>query len=460
MRVLNLALGVVVTALVVRMLGSAGYGQWSTIFIVLSLVGYIANFGMETVAVREAARDPERQHEWIGAVMMLRLIVLGPVIALSIIAILVLQESRQMLFAGLILILTMPFSGVGALQLVFQLRVNNLVPMLVLTLRSVLWGAAVAIIFWRGGSMIALAIALSATNAVGSIVQTVAALRVADRWPRPSRARLVPLARASLPVGISGLLIIAYGRIDQVIVFEVQGSRAAGLYSSVYNLLEQAQFVPISILTTLAPIMAASWPGNRARLLKTVRLCAEVMAVASFGALAFASVAAVPLIHLFYGREFVSAAPALPILGGAFILICFGYLNDNVLVILGLQWRRLWISLTVLLINVAGNLILVPIAGYMGAAWMTLATEVVVCGASFWLILRTLGTSLPRPGRLGRTLLAAILLAGGLDAIRVLGAPLALLIVAACVCYPVLLFGLRALSLNEVRILLRRNALA
>ena len=459
-RVVNLALGVVVTALVVRSLGSAGYGQWSTIFIVLSLVGYIANFGMETVAVREAARDPERQHEWIGAVMMLRLIVLGPVIALSIIAILVLQESRQMLFAGLILILTMPFSGVGALQLVFQLRVNNLVPMLVLTLRSVLWAVAVGVIYWRGGSMITLAIALSATNAVGSIVQTVAALRVADRWPRPSRAQLVPLARASLPVGISGLLIIAYGRIDQVIVFEVQGSRAAGLYSSVYNLLEQAQFVPISILTTLAPIMAASWPGNRARLLKTVRLCAEVMAVASFGALAFASVAAAPLIHLFYGREFVSAAPALPILGGAFILICFGYLNDNVLVILGLQWRRLWISLTVLLINVAGNLILVPITGYMGAAWMTLATEVVVCGASFWLILRTLGTSLPRPGRLGRTLLAAILLAGGLDAIRVLGAPLALLIVAACVCYPVLLFGLRALSLNEVRILLRRKALA
>src|ERR1700693_551545 len=82
-RVLNLALGVVVTALLARTLGAVGYGQWSTILVVFALIGYIANFGMQGVAVREAARDPEREHEWIGAVIMLRLLALGPVILLS-----------------------------------------------------------------------------------------------------------------------------------------------------------------------------------------------------------------------------------------------------------------------------------------------------------------------------------------------------------------------------------------
>ena len=95
-----------------------------------------------------------------------------------------------MLIAGLILSIAMPFDGVGVLQLVFQLRVNNLVPMLVLTLRSVLWAVAVVIIYWHGGSMIALAIAMAATNAVGSVVQTVAALRAA-------RALAAPVAQAA-----------------------------------------------------------------------------------------------------------------------------------------------------------------------------------------------------------------------------------------------------------------------
>lgn len=459
MRIVNLALGVVVTAIVARTLGSDGYGQWSTVLAVLGLVGYFASFGMETVAIREAAREPEYEHEWLGAVMLLRFYMLGPVVLLSALAVVMLHHSHQMLIAGLILVVTMPFDGVGALQLVFQLRVRNLVPMLVLTLRSVLWGVAAIVIYWRGGSMIALAIALTVTNAIGSLVQAIAALRVAPRRPRPSRRRMGALVRHGLPIGISGVLVIAYARIDQLIVFAERGSRAAGLYGSVYNVLDQAHFVPISILTTLAPIMAAAWPANRERLLRTVRLSAELMAIGSFGALAFAGVAARQLIHLFYGKGFLAAAPALPVLGGAFVFICLGYLNDNVLVILGLQRRRLVISLAALVVNLAGNLILVPIDGFMGAAWMTLATEAVVSGASLWLILRELDISLSRPGRILRTTLSAALLAVGLDVLRVLGAPLSVLVVAACLSYPALLFGLRALSVDEVRILFRRGAL-
>jgi len=437
-RVANLALGVVVTALVVRALGRSGYGQWSTIFIVLTLVGYFANFGMETVALREAARDPEHEHEWIGAVMMLRFIVLGPVIVCSVAAILVLRQSHEMLVAGLILILTMPFNGVGALQLIFQLRVRNLVPMLVLTLRSVLWAIAVVIIYVQGYGMVALAIAMSATNAVGSIVQALAALRVADRIPRPSRRRLGPLVRASIPVGLSGVLIIAYARIDQVIVFTVVGSSGAGLYGSVYNVLDQSHFVPASILTTLAPVMAAAWPADRGRLLRSARMTAELMAIASFGALAFATV--------------------LPVLGGAFVFICFDYLNGNVLLVLGKQNALLRISVIALVVNVIGNLVFVPLDGFMGAAWMTLATEAVVFAASLALILRTLELPLPRPGKIGRTALAALLLAAGLEAMRLASAPLEALVVAACVCYPALLFGLRAVGRDELGVLLRRGA--
>ncbi|HEY2141854.1 MAG TPA: flippase [Solirubrobacteraceae bacterium] len=458
MRVLNLALGVVVTALVARTLGQAGYGQWSTIFVVLDLIGYLVNFGMETIVVREAARDPEHEHEWLGAATLLRLIMLGPVIVLQLVAVVLLHRSHQMLVAGLILITVMPFSGVGTLQLIFRLRVKNLIPMLVLTLKSILWGAAAAIIFSRGGGMIALAVALAATNAVGSVVMAVAALRTADRWPRPSRARLGPLVREGIPLGISGLLITSYARIDQVLVYLIVGSRASGLYGAVYNLLDSSHFVPVSVLATISPIIAASWPGDRPRLLRTMRLAAELMAIASLGALAFASVAAAPLVRLIFGPGFTDAAPALPVLGAAFVFICFGYLNGNLLVVLGLQRRLLIISVVALVVNVAGNLVLIPLTGFLGAAWITLATEVVVFGSTLRLILRTLELPLPKPGRIGRTVLAAILLAAGLGGLRLLNAPLGALVVAACVCYPALLLGLRAMELADLRVLLRRGA--
>ncbi len=457
-RILNLGLGVFVTALVVRTLGSSGYGQWSTILVVLGLIAYLANFGMEEVALREAARAPDHEAEWLGAVMMLRLLVMVPIILISVIAIFVLHESEAMLIAGLILVIGEPFGGISALGLLFQLRVDNRVPMLILTLRSVLWGAAVVIIHIDHAGLVALAIAMVSTNSVGSIVQALLALKLFGRWPRPSRARLRELIRIGVPLGIAGVLIVSYAQIDQVIVFSVSGSHEAGLYGAVYNILNQSHFVPISILTTLSPVLAAAWPSDRARLLRTARLTGELLAVASFGALAFAVVAAAPVVRLIFGSQFSAAAPALPVLGGAYVLICFGYLNGNLLVVLGMQKSLLRISLLALLINLIGNAVLVPLFGFMGAAAMTVATEVVVLACTSTLISRKLELGRPRVGRLGRTALAAVVLGLLLLALKLAEAPFGALVAAACVGYPTLLFALRALELGDIRTLLGRGA--
>jgi O-antigen/teichoic acid export membrane protein len=456
-RIANLGLGVLVTALVVRTLGQTGYGQWSTVGVVLAVIAYFANFGMEEVALREAAREPENEFEWLGGAMMLRLLVLAPVMILCLAAIVVLHESRAMLIAGVILVVAMPFGGIGTLGLLFQLRVDNRIPMFILTLRSVLWGAAVVVIHADHGGLVAFAIALVATNMVGSVVQALVALRLFGRWPHPEFGRVRELLRVAVPLGISGALIMSYARIDQVFVFTISGSRQAGLYGSVYNILDQSHFVPISILTTLSPVLAAAWPADRARLLRTARQIAELLAIASLGALAFAIVASGPVVRLIFGAEFSSAAPALPVLGAAFVLICFGYLNGNLLLVLGMQKKLLRISLLALVVNLVGNAILVPLVGYMGAAAMTVVTEAVVFGCTSALIVRSLELGRPRIDRFARTMLAAVIMGLGLGALRLASAPLAVLIAFACVTYPALLFGMRVLGADDVRVLLKRG---
>ena len=94
-RVLNLALGVFVTALLVRSLGTTEYGEWGTTLLVLGLVAYFTNFGFEGVALREAAKDPEAEHEWIGAVILMRLLLLVPVMSACAIALLLLPAHRR-----------------------------------------------------------------------------------------------------------------------------------------------------------------------------------------------------------------------------------------------------------------------------------------------------------------------------------------------------------------------------
>jgi PST family polysaccharide transporter len=457
-RVMNLALGVVVTALVARALGDAGFGEWSTLLVVIQLASYFTSFGVESVVVREAASDPEREDEWLGALLVLRALLSLPAIVVGLVVVILVQDSTAMLVAGVILLAQTPFNIGSSLRVVHQLRVRNWVPMAVLTLESVLWSAAVVVIYLNDGGLVPLAIAMTSTTAVTATVQVLAAVKIARPNLRPSREAMRRLAAVGLPVGLSGLLVMAYARIDQLMVFVIAGSAEAGFYGAVYRIVEQAHFVPVSLMTTLMPILAATWTTDRERMRRIVWLAAEYLSIASLGGLAVAIAVAEPLTVLLYGQEFEAAAPALPVLGGAFVFICFGYLTGNLLLIAGLQRRLVVIGLIGLVVNVVGNLILIPIWGFMGAAWMTLVTEgaVVVTGA--WMVRRELAFGPLGLRRMSRILIAAAILGLGLAGLTAVGVPLAGLLAVAAVAYPGLLLALRALDLSELRGLLRERA--
>src|SRR3954462_5441515 len=72
-RTANLLLGIVVTILVVRGLGDAGFGKWSTLLAVSTLAGYFGNMGLSNVAVERAAAQPDAQAKWVGGLVTLRM---------------------------------------------------------------------------------------------------------------------------------------------------------------------------------------------------------------------------------------------------------------------------------------------------------------------------------------------------------------------------------------------------
>ena len=139
-RVLNLALGIVVTLLIVRSLGDNRFGEWSTVFAVTTIAGYFASMGLEPTAVRRAAADRGREAEWLGALVTLRLALAVPVTLVSLGAVLLLANDNEMRVAGLLVAGSILLGGPGTLRTVFQLRVRNYVPIAVMTLNSVLWG--------------------------------------------------------------------------------------------------------------------------------------------------------------------------------------------------------------------------------------------------------------------------------------------------------------------------------
>jgi O-antigen/teichoic acid export membrane protein len=449
-RAFNLALGVVVTAVIARLLGQGGFGEWSSVLVVAQIAAYLSDLGIDQVGVERAAAEPEREAHWIGATVALRALVSIPATLISVVAVILVSEGSEMLVAGVIVSMTILLSGPNTVSALLQLRLRNDLNVAVTTVLSVVWGAGAILVAILGGGLIALAVAFLVAELAATLLQLVLVLRRGEISLLGSRELWRPLARVGMPLAIAGVLVLSYARIDQLLILEINGAKEAGLYAAVYRILEQLGFFPLTVALTLLPLVSAAHPEDPVRVRRLFQTATDYLAMGSLPALGFSLVASTQAITLLFGSDFAAAAPALPILMGAFVLICFGYLSGNMVLVLKQQRRFMLNACAGLVINVGLNLYLLPRYGFLAAAWVTLATEFAVVGLTWILVLRKLEFR-PHLGRLLRVAIAAAAMTGVVLALREVGAGAIVLLLAAGVTYPPLLIVLRALDLGELR---------
>ncbi|HKR99429.1 MAG TPA: polysaccharide biosynthesis C-terminal domain-containing protein [Candidatus Dormibacteraeota bacterium] len=448
-KVANLALGVVVTVLLVRHLGERGFGEWSTLLAVTNLVVAAGSQTLLRVAVPRAAADHEREGAWMSALIGLQTLIAvpGALIALAVIA--AISRGGDMRVAGVLIALTVLLNVPQALGAVFQLRVRNDLAMAVLTLNSLIWTGAVVAITSADGGLPALAAAFTGATLITSIATVVlAAPRVTFDW-EAGRQLWAQIFKIAVPVGVFGIAVTAYNQVDQLIVFSIAGSKDAGLYGSVYRVLDQAGVFPAAVVTTLTPILASTYRTDLPRVHRLLQVAADNLGILSFGAIGIAIGAGKPILDLLYGEEFTQAAPALAILMVAFVVICLGYVFGSMVVILNVQRRLLRYALLALGVNIGLNLIFVSLFGYIAAACVTVITEVLILALTMHLVGPMIDFRL-RYGRMARTVLAAALMAGILLLLDSIDTPVGLLVLAAAGSYTAFLFLFRAIHPGEL----------
>jgi O-antigen/teichoic acid export membrane protein len=455
-RIANLALGVVVTLVLVRALGNHAFGVWSTLFAITQITSSFGELGLTQIAISRAASEPESEPDWLGSLLTLRLLLAVPIALASIVVVFVTVSSQDGRIAGTLLSLVLLVGAAGALGAVFQLRVRNHISMAILTANSIIWGAGVVIVALMHGGIVAFAAVFLGTSVFTTAVTAVLAARSAVVRIHGTRRLWRPMMRVGLGLGVAGIFVTLYVKLDQILVFDIAGSRQAGLYAADYRLLDQIQFIPMSVMTTLFPLIAAAYPAHRDRVRNLLQMTAEYLTMASLPILAFTIVAAHPILTFLFGQQFGAAAAALPILAGAFVSISFGYLVGNMVVILELQHLFLRYAAIGLVINVGLNLVLIPRYGFIAAAWVTLVTEVTVMSLSMRRVL--LGLRLrPRLGRLARVLFCALVMGLAVWLARVAGVPFAGLAAVAAITYPAFLALLGVLRRDELVAMLRRQ---
>jgi len=372
-RAIAIGFSAVATSLLARYLGSEELGEFSAVFAYMSLFGWLATFGIESILVRETSRERASAGSIVrtGVALMTILCVATTILALFIAPHAGYRDKLLVLVAiATIDTLIAPLRLPG---LVFQVDLQQWYSVGINVIRQALWlGAIIALreyhapIAYVVGARVAVA-------AVEALLIWFASRRFVSANSRILWHKAPHFIKESFPIAISTLLGGVYLRIDQVMLHNMVSDRVLGQYAAAVKVSELFETAPSALLFSMAPILSVAAAAQhqfqiyQSRTFRYLNVCAAALCVVI--------TAGAPLIvKWLYGPKFAAAAPLLEILIWSEVSVFFGALVLTLLVARNLQRYLMVPTAAGAISNVLLNLYLIPRYSATGAAIATVAS--------------------------------------------------------------------------------------
>mgnify|MGYP000108938128 CR=1 FL=1 len=381
-------ISLIVTIYLARYLGTDGFGKYNFVFAYLAFFGVITNLGFQTILVREMSRDPSIAPKLIGNAYIIRLILTVFAVVLSVVIISFMSypaDTTAYVYIATFTVLFISFSDFYATIFQANLRMEyRIIAKLVFKFLSA--GLILWIIFVLQGTLTQIILALVFSEMVKTLLSYIFSIKFVRPQFEIDFGLWKYLFKEALPLALTSIIWTIYHRIDVVMLSIMMGDTPVGIYSAAYKLSEPLSLIPIALLTSMFPIMSASFKSSKERLIRIYRLCVRYLFIIILPIAIGTTLLADKIIFLIYGAEFAGSATALQILIWALI---FGSINSVLLnLLISMDKQKLNTASTGLcaIVDIVLNFILIPILSYNGAAIATVATGTVFFGASFYFV--------------------------------------------------------------------------
>lgn len=254
------------------------------------------------------------------------------------------------------------------------------------------------------------------------------------------------------PIAISIAFNLIYLRADILILSLVRTQSEVGLYGAAYRIMDVTTAVPIIFMGLLLPLLSAAWSQkNSEQFQHLIGRGFTVLSIVAVPMLFGGIMLATPIMRLIAGREFVASGPIVQILLIALMGGFLGALFGHTIVAINHQRKTIWIYMVTAALTLIGYLIFIPSHGVLGAAWMTVFSEVLAGTLLWWYVRRVTRAHISFAPLLKATL-ASLLMVLALLPLREL--PVLVLIVLGALIYGLAIIALRGVPWEAVRSLL------
>lgn len=376
-RILKMGVGFVVSVWLARYLGPDQFGLLSFAIALVALFATIGSLGLNSVVVRDLVQQPEAANRILGSACLMQLFggILAFLLAVTsvgfvrpdddVIIILVAVLGSASVFRATEVIKYWFESKVQSKYVVWvensAFGVSALVKVLLIAacaqLTAFAWAMFVecflaalgllAIYIWRGGRFRSWCVEAQRVRQLGI-----------DSWP----------------LLLSGLAIMIYMRIDQIMLGQMLGSEAVGIYSAAVQVSEMFYFVPVAIVASVFPSIIKAKRENEDSYYVGLQSLFSLLVIIALSISIIVSFFSDWLMPLLYGAGYSTAGPVLTLHIWSSLFVFLGVASGKSLIVEGYQIDVLLRTISGAILNVIMNLILIPKFGVVGAAFSTLVS--------------------------------------------------------------------------------------
>ncbi len=378
-KVTRLIAGLFIGLFIARYLGPGNFGIINYAVSFTALFAVIANLGLDEIIVKELLKNPERRDEILGTSFRLKLF--GVLITFFLVAttfIFEINDSQTNFYIAIITFSSI-FQPLFVIDFYFQSQVQakylvkaNIICVIVTSI------IRLVLVLIKAPLVDFVLVSILDALIVGAALIYFYSKKQLSIFDWKFDCLLVKsLLSKSFPLIFSSIVIIIYMRIDQIMLKEMIGFEAVGIYSASVRISELWYFIPVVIGSSIFPALINAKNKNELLYLNRFQGLLNIMIIISVSISVIVSIFSNQIINLLYGVKYSGASIILSIHVWTGVFVFIGVASSKYLIIENLYKITFYRTFFGAVINVILNLFLIRKFGGVGAAVSTLIAQMI-----------------------------------------------------------------------------------
>ena len=375
-KVVTLLGALFVGILVARYLGPEQYGLMNYVISYVALFQILASFGMDNIEIREMSRQDADTDVILGTAFRIKLVLALITMALVIGTALIFEADRftvamiALYSVSIILnrftVIRNYFTSIVWNEYIVKTEISRTligvgIKIALLLLKAPLWAFIAATTF--DFALLSAGYVMAYRTKIGSM----------SLWRYDSTVAKY-LLKQSFPLLLSGAAVIVYQRIDQVMIGNMIDKASVGQFSVATKFSEIILFIPTILAQTITPVLVQIKEKSDEEYKCKAQLFMNVSVWLCILVAIAVALCSHWLVLWTFGERYLLAVPVLQIMAFKTVVMALSQTSGQMMIVENIQQLAVVRNVVGCVVCVGLNLLLIPLYGIKGSAFVTIIT--------------------------------------------------------------------------------------